>query len=139
MENREISEGNVSRYCKPSKLRKNSRKPFPAAFELRDGEKYLSVFWLEHFGKDHEVENVKAVKEYIENRRMLSLKKSGCFAALNIGHTKQQVKYAYQNIFFRAKNLPHCGIIFDGDDLTISKILANCVHKVYSVKDLEAE
>ncbi len=139
MEGKEITEGNITRYCKPSKIRKKSRKPFPAAFELREGEHYLSAYLLEYFKSSCEKENVKAVKKYMEKVRHFSFRKNEGFAVLNIDQTRQYMINASQNVRFKEKKLPHCGILFYGDDLTISKLLAQCVHALYLVKDLENE
>lgn len=61
MEDKEIHEGNIARYCKSSKIGKKTRKPKPAAFELREGEEYLSAYLLEYFKNNSEKDNVKAI------------------------------------------------------------------------------
>ena len=38
----------VARYCKPSSV--DEDLPVLTAFLLREGEEYISVNWLEHFG-----------------------------------------------------------------------------------------
>jgi len=139
MEDKEIHEGNITRYCKPSKIGKKTHRPIPAAFELRDGEEYLSVYLLEYFKNNCEKDNVKAVKKYMEEIKHFSFRKNEGFAVLNIDHTKQHIVNASLNVSFKEKNLPHCGIFLYGDELTISKLLVQCVHIIYFVKDLEHE
>ncbi|GEM_PF-1807434 len=141
----EITNGNVTRYCGPSKIDKKRKKPLPAAFELRKdkGEKDLSVYLLEYFGNDGEKENVKSTKEFIEQRpNPLDFKQNGGFAVLNIQSIKQRIKADieeggnYCNIYFKEATLPHCSGFFDGDEITIQKLLAQSAHALYFVKDL---
>ncbi len=139
MEDKEIIEGNLTRYCRPSQIQKKSQKPSPAAFELRDGEQYLSAYLLEYFEKSSEKENVKAVKKFMEEIKHFSLGKNGGFAVFQIAHIREHMINASQNVRFKEKELPHCGIFFEGDDLTISKLLSQCVHALYLVKDLSNE
>ncbi len=129
-----IEAGNVTRYCKPSTLENGI--PQSSAFERRSDEKYLSVYLLEFFGNETEVENIRQVKTYMEQRRF-TCKTNGSFAILNIQQSKE---YIYEeissDIFYREENLPHCGIYHDADDLLIAELLAECVQNNYPVKNI---
>ena len=54
----------------------------PQALELRDGEAYLSVTWLEHFVADYEHALIEAVDAI---RRQLTVKKKDGFAVAVVG------------------------------------------------------
>jgi len=139
MKDTEIFEGNITRYCKPRTIGKESKKPLPSAFKLREDEEFLSAYLLEYFSDKKEKDNVKAAKEYMEKVKNFSFRSNEGFAVLNIYLTKQYFKNAPQNVRFKEKNLPHCGIFFYGDELTIQKLLAQCVHALYFVNDIEHE
>ena len=79
----------VSRYCKPSAIARDGL-PLAAAFELRPGEDYLSVNWLEYFGAS----NFDAAIESVRNAfhaKGFRLKPNGRLAVLNIGTVKAAV------------------------------------------------
>lgn len=129
----EIETGNVTRYCKPSTLEKEI--PKSSAFERRSGEKYLSVYWLEFFGKETEVKNIIEVKTYMEKNNF-TCKLNGSFAVLNIEQSKEYIfEEISSEIYYREKSLPHCGIFHEADDLLIAKLLAECVQKNYPVRN----
>ena len=117
--------------------------PKSSAFERRTGEEYLSVYLLDFFQKPTELENVIEVKKYMTEGGF-KCKKKGSFAVINIEQCK---KYIFEKmeekeeisdeISFREKNLPHCGIFHDAEDLLIAKLLAKCVINNYPVKNLD--
>ena len=76
------SSDHVSRYCKPKTLSEAGR-PFGSAFFLREGEEYLSVFWLEFFGKSEIEELLQEVRDHI----FLTPNRSARYAILNVGDT----------------------------------------------------
>jgi hypothetical protein len=130
---KEIENGNVTRYCKPSDLKDGIVK-FDA-FLKRRNEKYLSVYLLEFFQKETELENVLEVKAYMAKN--YNLKPNGCFAVINIQKSKQYIlEEISSQIYYREEKLPHCGIFHDADDLLISKLLAECVQNNYIIKNI---
>ncbi len=84
----EIETGNVTRYCKPSTLENGI--PKSSSFERRRDEKYLSVYWLEFFGEETEVENIKEVKRSME-QKSFTCKPNGSFAIINIQQSKEYI------------------------------------------------
>lgn len=133
----EIETGNVTRYCKPRCL--ENGRPGASAFEKRTehNEKYLSVYLLEFFGKETEIQNIREVKTYMEKKTGFNCKPNGCFTVINI---KQSKKYILDKksleISYKEENLPHCGIYHDADDLVIARLLAKCVQNNYLIKNL---
>ena len=76
------NEHHVARYCSGSLHQYG--KVLPAAFELRDGESYLSVNWLEYFGLvtfDAALARICADKHGLG----FNIRKTGRFAVLNVG------------------------------------------------------
>jgi hypothetical protein len=84
-------EDHVSRYCKFKTL-SEAGQPLGSAFVLREErkEKYLSVSWLEHFGKSEIEEALQEVREHIS----LTPKRSARYAILNVGDT---INYVNEN------------------------------------------
>ena len=78
----------VARYCKPSTV--DQGMPLVAAFQLRSGEEYLSVNWLEHSGTRNIAAAMRAVSAGFLGRGY-GLSRSGRFAVLNVGSAKQAV------------------------------------------------
>ena len=114
----------VSRYCKPATVGQDGL-PIAAAFELRPGEDFLSVNWLEYFvAPNHEaavghVRNAFQAKGY-------RLKRNGRFAALNAGTVKAAVSETVDGPA-RIEHLPvdddesHCGVFrYAADDLAVA-------------------
>ena len=85
------SSDHVSRYCKFKTL-SEAGQPLGSAFVLRKdrNEKYLSVSWLEYFGRLEIEELLKGVRDHI----ILTPKKSAKYAILNVGDT---ISYVDEN------------------------------------------
>jgi len=131
---KEIEAGNVTRYCRPSTL--ENGVPNSSAFERRSEEKYLSVYLLDFFKRHTEEENVIEVKKYMTANRY-KFKPNGSFAVLNIEQSRKYIlEESSSEIYYREKNLPHCGIFHDADDLLIAKLLAECIQTKYLIKDI---
>ena len=80
----------VACYCKPSSVDEHGM-PMASAFQLRVGERHLSVNWLEHTGSPI----VEAAMEHIRSvfrSRGYGLRPNGRFAVLNVGMTKDAVR-----------------------------------------------
>jgi len=132
---KEIENGNVSRYCRPIDLEDGIVKSHAFAKRTERNEKYLSVYLLEFFQKETELENILEVKAY--TAKNYNLKPHGCFAVVNIQQSKQYIlEEISSQIYYREEKLPHCGIFHDADDLLISKLLSECVQKNYLIKDI---
>lgn len=78
-------DNHVSRYCPPSQV--EDGWPLLGAFQLRHGENYLSVNWLEYWMKSTQEEAVDCIRGEIALRR----KSNGRFAILNVGEIKTTV------------------------------------------------
>ena len=114
----------VSRYCKPSAIARDGL-PLAAAFELRPGEDYLSVNWLEYFGAS----NFDAAIESVRNAfhaKGFRLKPNGRLAVLNIGTVKAAVSGVVAGTV-RVEHLPvdddesHSGVFgYTADDLAVA-------------------
>ncbi|VXD17925.1 conserved hypothetical protein [Planktothrix serta PCC 8927] len=131
----EIETGNVTRYCKPRDLEKGIPKSSAFQRRIERDEKYLSVYLLDFFDQETEVEKIREVKAYME--KSFTCKSNGSFAVLNIQQSKEYIlEEISSEIFYREKKLPHCGIFHDADDLLIAKLLAECVQNNYPLKNL---
>lgn len=91
---KEISDDDhVTRYCKGNHIGTDGI-PLPAAFELRDTDKYLSVNWLEYFGTSDVEENLTHVrKEFIKHH---SIATNARFAILNVKEIKSTIKKEFE-------------------------------------------
>ena len=130
-----LEKGKIARHCKPSAIK--NRKVLSAAFELRKhkNEEYLSSYLLDNFKKENEKENIKSLKEFME-RQNYSLKPTSGFAVLDIEETNAYVIKEGHSICIKEKGLTHCGIFPIGNDLTIAKLLADCVNSLYKINNL---
>lgn len=126
--------GDVTRYCKPSTLENGI--PKSSAFERRSDEKYLSVYWLDFFDEETELQKIREVKAYMEQKGF-NCKDNGSFAIINIQKSKEYIlEEISSEIFYKEKNLPHCGIFHEADDLLIAKLLTECVQNNYLVRNI---
>ncbi|MGK7927255.1 MAG: hypothetical protein AB4290_18760 [Spirulina sp.] len=73
----------------------------------------------------------------MEGVTRFNCKPNGSFAVINIEQSQEYIREELsEEIFYKPKNLPHCGIFHDTNDLLIAKLLAQCVRNNYLVKDL---
>ena len=79
-------EDHVSRYCYPSWVQDNL--PTVEAFRLRGEELYLSVNWIEYWGKGSIEDALSDIRGDIE----LTLKKDGRFVVLGVGDVRQSIE-----------------------------------------------
>ncbi len=80
------SSDHVSRYCKPKTL-SEAGQPRGSAFFPRKDEEYLSVSWLEHFGRLGMEELLQEVRQHI----ILKASNKAKYAILNVGDTINHV------------------------------------------------
>ena len=126
----------VARYCKPSAVGEDGL-PMPAAFELRTGEEYLSVNWLELLdASDPDRSIARLLAVFAE--KGYQLKKTGRFAALQVRNVKAAV-IAIKGMG-RVEHRPldddasHSGVFgYAADDFAVAVELAalvnpECVH-----------
>ena len=93
-------ENHVVHYVKPTLVRKDG-KAGSDAFRLRKDEYGLSIHWLECFvglAKPQQLDEVRRLSR-------LKIPKSGRFAELNVGTTKQHLKEQLSDIRFVHKPL----------------------------------
>ena len=121
----------ISRYCAPKTA--PDGQPTGASFILRMGEEFLSVNWMEHFGKTDQKAQIAKIREHIE----LSLAKYGLFAVLNVGRVIDQIQR------FGEKKLAilheptehdpsHSGINgYQHEDLLVAELIAEMVLDIY--------
>lgn len=132
----------VARYCPKSKLGEDHRAR-PTAFMLRvdQGEKSLSVNWLEYLGKSERSDQIAKLRE-VYKRKPYTVKPTSKFAVLQVGRT---IEYVWSNTngnhLISAIHEPvgppevdyedpsHCGIygVPSEDDNEVSKYIADSV------------
>ena len=76
-------EHHVSRYCRPTAVGRDGL-PTAAAFEMKPGEEYLSVNWLEYFETPDLGAAVERVREAFRRKRY-RVRSNGRFAVVNVG------------------------------------------------------
>lgn len=133
----EIETGTVVRYCKPSTLDEQG-KPTGSSFQLRrkSAEEYLSVHLLDYFDKPSEIENASAVKVAMQ-KKGFSFNENGVFSTLDIKQSRDYINQLIsKKISYKSRDLPHCGIFHEYDDLVISELLSQCVLNNYSINQL---
>ena len=99
----------------------------------KQGHDYLSVNWMEFFGKTDQKAQISKIREHIE----LSLAKHGIFAVLNVGKVIDQIQR------FGEKKLAilheptqgdpsHSGVHgYQHEDLLIAELIAAIVIEIY--------
>jgi len=117
----------VSRYCKPLCVGPDDL-PLGCAFELRKKETYLSVNWLEYYGKSDFVKSIDLVRQaFLKKRYRPST--SGKFVFLKISKVKSVI-VSLSSRSFKIEHIPtrndlsHAGIYgyTDSDKLIALKI-----------------
>lgn len=103
----------VLRYCKPSNV--VDGEPTPGAFATRAGEQYLSVGWMEFFGKETPtVRQIEKVQKAMSAN--LALKRNGRFAKINAGSAREQIAGLALKHLPTPENRSHAGIFHPGGD-----------------------
>lgn len=97
----------VLRYCSP--LHMKGEKVRPGAFDFRSGEKFLSVNWMEYFGKGMS-QYVQVAKIRATMSKNLTLKANGRFAKINVGSITGGIKNAQVRHIPEFTNPSHAGI-----------------------------
>jgi len=103
-----------------------------AAFELKPGEEYLSVNWLEFFGDSNRASQIDKIRSvFVEKGYSLGAKAR--FTVLNVGEAREYVKKECPNntsISFAHEptedDPSHCGILDTAlnDEFIIAELLA---------------
>lgn len=123
-------EDHVARHIKPRliKLDEDTNEPigvFPEAFQLRDGERDLSVNWLEYFPGDR-AEQLRQVVDHSE----LTLKARDGFGVLRVGELSEvcerhgaKVRVIHERT---EKNPAHAAVhLYPRDNRELEAVLAN--------------
>lgn len=80
------NDNHVMRYVRKRQIRRDENGNvlgiLPQALELRDGETYLSVTWLEHFDPQYEQGHIQAAEAI---RRQLEVKTNDGFSTTQVG------------------------------------------------------
>ena len=123
----------LSRYCKPSAVARDGL-PMAAAFELRPGEEYLSVNWLEYFGAPGLDAAIEAVRNAFRAKGF-GLRPNGRFAVLKVGTIKSAISGAVAGTA-RVEHLPidddesHSGVFeYTADDLAVAVAIRELVSR----------
>lgn len=126
-------DNHLSRYCKPSAIGRDGL-PLAAAFELRSGEDYLSVNWLECLGAPDLDAAIECIRNVFRTKGY-RLKPSGRFAALNAGAVKTAVSEHVEGAV-RIEHLPldddrsHRGVFgYTADDLAAAVAIRELVSR----------
>ena len=91
MQGKEIPESDhISRYCKPVSLAPSTNKPTLVSFMLRKDESYGSVNWLEYLSQSTRENEIRELRKEF-GREGYELRKTGLFAILNVGKTRDAV------------------------------------------------
>lgn len=138
-------EHNTIRYIKPSSFEDGVIDG--SGFPLRQGEKGISVNWLEFFegSKEEQIQEIRQFKN-----RTMTLRKTGCFAELNVGQTRQYLAEEILEISFvedpieasenHEADPSHsliCGVPSEPDELrmAIQDMIAECITAKYPAKE----
>lgn len=115
----------VLRYCSPIHMKGERVKP--GAFDFRSDEKFLSVNWMEYFGKSMP-RDAQVAKIRTAMGKKLTLKANGRFAKINVGNVTKRIKNAQVRHVPEFTNPSHAGICAPNEqnrELTLE--LANMV------------
>jgi len=97
----------VLRYCRPSHTKVGKIKA--SAFDLRSGEEFLSVNWMEWFeGATSTDAQVAAVRKIMSEK--FTLASGGRFARLNAGEVRMRINGAQVRHFPGKKDPSHAGV-----------------------------
>lgn len=115
----------VLRYCRPSHVKMETIKA--GAFQLRSGEGFLSVNWMEYFEEAVSVDaQVVAIRKVMDEK--FTLASSGRFARLNAGEVKKRINGAQVRHIPDDNDPSHAGISAPGErNREFSLELANLV------------
>ena len=119
----------ITRYCPGKKM--EGGLPLVTAFELRRGEEYLSVNWLQYWKGIDQATALERVRRDVSKR--LDLSKKGAFAVLNAGTVKSVIEEVTRGHAFVTQqpsrnNLSHAGVFgFGITDFEVATALANAV------------
>ena len=98
----------VLRYCSPRHV--NEGIIHGSAFRIRPGEEYLSVNWMEYFGKSASVEEQTDGIRTALIKKKFQLKSDGRFARLHVGTVKEVIQNAEVKRVPGPKDPSHAGI-----------------------------
>lgn len=114
----------VLRYCRPSNI--VDGEPSPGAFATRAGEQYLSVGWMEFFGRETPtVRQIEKVQKAMSAN--LALKRGGRLAKINAGSARENIADLAIKHLPTPKNRSHAGIFCPGDNEETALKLANMI------------
>lgn len=115
----------VLRYCSPRRV--NEGVIHFSAFELRPHESYLSVNWMEYFGKSVSVEEQVAGVRATLIEKGFHLSSNGRFARLHVGTVKEMIQNAEVKHVPGLKDPSHAGIYPSKDNRDATLELKNII------------
>lgn len=121
----------ISRYCAPKTA--PDGQPTGASFMPRKSEEFLSVNWMEHFGKIGQKAQIAKIREHIE----LSLARNGLFAVLNVGKVIDHIHRVGEKklAILHEPTLgdqSHSGVHgYQHEDLLVAELIAEIVIEIY--------
>jgi hypothetical protein len=129
----------VGRYCGGAAIGSDG-KIRGVAFQLRAGEEYLSVDWLEFLDPANRENQIARLRALLARRLRVGVKAQ--IAVLNVGEAKREVRIGSpdeRDLDFRHKplkdDLSHSGIfgLANGDDL-IGDLLAGAISQLFPAR-----
>ncbi|MXW15276.1 MAG: hypothetical protein F4100_07205 [Rhodothermaceae bacterium] len=133
-----VEEHHITRYCKPRFI--DGGLPIADAFQLRDKEKYLSVNWLEYFGKIELDQAVDCVRQVFRNKGY-KIRVGGRFASFQIRKVKEAIsrhtRLSAAVVHIPSKNDPsHCGIFGYTGQYSLDRLIALEIAKLTHADDI---
>jgi len=84
----------IARYCRPGCVNQYDNVPLACAFQIRKGEAFLSVNWLEHFDASSEAGAIDEIRAVL--RRKLRLRMRGRIAVVNVRDARDATEREFQ-------------------------------------------
>lgn len=119
----------VLRYCRPRRV--NRGIIHFSAFELRPGEEFLSVNWMEYFGKSVSVEEQTDGVRTALIKKGFHLSSNGRFARFHVGTVKERIQNAEVKQVPGPKDPSHAGIYPGKDNRQATLELKNIIKHVF--------
>jgi hypothetical protein len=133
------NEHHVSRLIGRSKIDDEDDRIDGSAFCLRDGEKYLSVNWLEFLDLPNREEQIQEVRTVLQ-KKMRNIGATSILAVLNVGVTKEAVSHRTNIRFLHYpsdKDPSHSGIfdLIEEEEAVIGDLIAESVKERFPARN----
>ena len=121
----------ISHYCAPKTAPDGI--PTGASFIPRKDDEFLSVNWMEHFGKTDQKAQIAKIREHIE----LTLARNGLFAVLNVGKVIDYIHKVGEKklsiLHEPTQSDPSQSVVhgYQHEDLFVAELIAEIVIEIY--------